>query len=261
MDKKKRNTLVTLGAIGAGYAIFRYAPSLLPEKLELEAMDAPRGFRKFSAGKTSGGSFNPFVGLEGQDDLAQRKAMLDADSRVDQNICRLLYANLELSVDQIPMASFSDYYCPFCRVQTKRLAQLVNTKGDEIAVAWHELPLLGENSILAAEAALAAKRQGAYVEFHDRLMKSPFVASPEYLSQLSLDLGLDEKRLLEDMSSEDVAEELENSAALSRAFAFIGTPALVIGRTVIQGQVSDKMIDRIIELEREEGWADQCGYV
>jgi hypothetical protein len=39
---------------------------------------------------------------------------------------------------------------------------------------------------------------------------------------------------------------------------FVGTPALVIGRTVVQGQISDKMIRRIIELEREEGWNVAC---
>jgi protein-disulfide isomerase len=158
------------------------------------------------------------------------------------------------------MASFSDYYCPFCRVQTKRLAELAKSRVAEIAVAWHELPLLGETSDLAARAALAAKRQGAYVAFHDRLMRTPFAAGPEYISLLSDVLGVDEDRLIADMSSEAVAEELENSAALSRVFAFVGTPALVIGRTVIQGQVSDKMIDRIIALEREEGWAASCGY-
>ena len=62
------------------------------------------------------------------------------------------------------------------------------------------------------------------------------------------------------MESRDVELELENSAALSRVFAFVGTPALVIGRTVVQGQISDKMIGKIVALEREDGWAESCGY-
>jgi len=32
----------------------------------------------------------------------------------------------------------------------------------------------------------------------------------------------------------------------------------VIGRTVVQGQISDKMIEQIVELEREEGWGVVC---
>lgn len=261
MDQKKRSTLLTLGAIGLGYAGFRYVPSLIPQRLELEAMSSPEGFRKFSAGETSSGGFDMFVGLTSGDDVAQRDAKQAADARIRQNVCGSLYANLDLAADQIPMASFSDYYCPFCRVQTKRLGELVKAKGSEVAVAWHELPLLGENSYEAAKAALAAKRQGSYVEFHDRLMRTPFVADPAYLVRLSADLGVDHDRLVADMESDDVRLELENSAALSRAFAFIGTPALVIGRTVVSGQISDRLINDIIDLERTEGWREQCGYV
>lgn len=46
MDSKKRSTLLTFGAIIAGYAALRTVPSLLPEKLELQALDRPEGFRK-----------------------------------------------------------------------------------------------------------------------------------------------------------------------------------------------------------------------
>ena len=62
MDSKKRSTLLTIGAIVAGYAALRTIPSLLPEKLELEPLTSPVGFRKYVAGETSGG-FDPFVGF------------------------------------------------------------------------------------------------------------------------------------------------------------------------------------------------------
>jgi len=57
-----------------------------------------------------------------------------------------------------------------------------------------------------------------------------------------------------DMESVEIALELENSAALTRVSAFVDTPALVIGRTVVQGQINDKMIRQIVKLEREEDW-------
>ena len=257
MDPKKRSTLLTIGAIIAGYAALRTVPSLLPEKLELEALDRPEGFRRFVAGETSGG-FDPFVGLGTGDsaEVAARKA--DALERVSENICAALYGGLNTTPSQVPMASFSDYYCPFCRVQTKRLAGMTGEMPDKIAVAWHELPLLGDSSNLAAKAALAAKRQGAYVAFHERLMTTPFQASREYLARLSDDIGVDGKQLITDMESPEIARELEDSAALARLFAFVGTPALVIGRTVVQGQISDRMVREIIELEREEGWQNAC---
>ena len=257
LDKKKRSTLITLGTVALGYAAFRTIPSLIPEKLVLEPLNSPTGFRKYVAGETSG-SFDLFVGLDTPDSpevLARKEAALE---RVTKNICASLYRDLSPATGQVPMASFSDYYCPFCRVQTKRLGEMVDTMPDAVSVAWHELPLLGDNSNLAAKAALAAKRQGAYVAFHDRLMKSPFVASDEYLQRLSQDLNVNFDQLNTDMLSDEIATELEESAALARVFAFVGTPALVIGRTVVQGQVSDNMIREIIALEREEGWDAAC---
>lgn len=257
MDSKKRSTLLTIAAIGVGYVALRNVPALLPETLELEPLDHPVGFRKYVAGETSGG-FDLFVGMgniESAEEKARKAAALD---RVSSNLCATLYGELDTSAAQIPMASFSDYYCPFCRVQTKRLAGMTEDMPDQVAVAWHELPLLGDSSNLAAKAALAAKRQGAYVTFHERLMKTPFQASEEYLARLSDDLGVDGAQLVADMESRKIARELEDSAALARVFAFVGTPALVIGRTVIQGQISDKMIRQIIDLEREEGWDVAC---
>jgi len=258
MDSKKRSTFLTIGAIVAGYAALRTVPSWLPEKLELEALDNPSGFRKFAAGKSSSSAYNPFAGLDVADGAKVAAQKAAAVERVSADPCGALYGNLDLTASQIPMASFSDYYCPYCRVQTKRLSELIDEMPDKVNVAWHELPLLSDYSYLAAKAALAAKRQGAYLAFHKRLMKSAFQATPEYLTQLSKDIGVDNEELVADMDSAEIELELENSAALARIFAFIGTPALVIGRTVIQGQISDKMIRKIVELERQEGWDIAC---
>ena len=257
LDKSRRQTLLVLGTVALGYGGIRILPSLLPQEIVFEEMDTPSGFRRFVAGESSS-AFDPFIGLGSPEELEAAARKEAAAARVSASVCDALYGELTLSSSQVPLASFSDYYCPFCRVQTKRLAEFAKSAPDEIAVAWHELPLLGETSNMAARAALAAKRQGAYVEFHERLMKSPFRASPEFLGELAEDLNVERDQLVRDMSSDSVTRELEDSSALSRLFAFVGTPALVVGRTVIQGQVSDATLKKIIELEREQGWESVC---
>ncbi len=259
MDPQKRSTLKTIGAVGLGYAAFRYIPKILPEKIDLEPLKHPAGFRKYAAGKSSFGNLDLFIGLQTNGGKAQREAEEQADRRVAKDICNVLFGGVKLGAGQVPIASFSDYYCPLCRIQTKELAEFAQLKGGAIAVVWHELPIFGERSIHAAKAALAAKRQGAYVEFHNRLMTTPFVASEKYLSDLSSDLNLNGNQLRADMNSASVLRELENSAALSRHFALVGTPAMVIGRTVVQGRISKKMLQKIVSLERKEGWAETCG--
>jgi protein-disulfide isomerase len=216
-------------------------------------MSDPAGFRKISGGPSSSG-FDPFFGLP----LPSERSKFSTADDVRRDICSALYGRVDAISGAVPIASFSDYYCPYCRVQTKRLARLADELGADARVFWHELPLLGDTSMLAAKAALAAKRQGAYVEFHHRLLSSPFVATPEYLLALAESLGVDYNRLISDMESDDVMRELDTSAALSEVLGFIGTPAMVVGRTVIQGQISDHNLQQIIDLEREEGWAQVC---
>ncbi|WP_298498482.1 DsbA family protein [uncultured Maritimibacter sp.] len=254
MNRERRNALLLFSGLAAAYAAFRIAPGFGREELVLQDIEDPAGFRRLTAGQSSSG-FDPFVGLEPQknnDDLEAAKV------RVRQNICAALYYDRPTTAGEVPVASFSDYYCPFCRVQTKRLAEMEARQEGEIRVSWHELPLLGETSTLAAKAALAARNQGAYPAFHERLMRSPFRATPEYLQALANDIGVDHARLVADMNSEEVLEDLENSAALARIFAFVGTPAMVIGRTVVQGEVSERTVQAIIKREREEGWGSVC---
>ena len=127
-----------------------------------------------------------------------------------------------------------------------------------MAVSWHELPLLGQSSRDAARGALAAKRQGAYAAFHLRLMRSRFATTPAYLRRLAIDLDIDAEKLIADMNDPSISEEIEMSAAVSRVFGFIGTPALVVRRTVVQGEISEHNLDRLLKIELQSGPPDTC---
>ena len=249
----RRGVIFGIAAFAAGVMSIRYARSFLEPLPEFQDLTDPVGFREISGGPSSTG-FDPFVGLADPNE----RTRLRTPSDVRQNLCKALFGETDENSGFVPLASFSDYYCPYCRVQTKRLAGLAEQLGAGVKVVWHELPLLGDTSMLAAKAALAAKRQGAYVQFHERLLSSPFQATPEYLQLLAESLDLDHARLVSDMESKDVLQELDTSSILSEIFGFIGTPALVVGRTVIQGQISDRNLLTIIDLERSEGWAQVC---
>lgn len=253
MIEGRRNTLAVLATVAIAYAGLRYFPDLGSTELDFEDIQDPQGFRRLSADESSG-SFDPFFGLNAR--VSDRLANAEARARAD--ICGALYGDDLSETQRVPVAFFTEYYCPYCRVQTRTLAALVARSDSNLRVIWHELPFLGEPSEVAAKAALAAKRQGAYVAFHERLIKSSFVATPEYLQALAQGIGVDYDRLVLDMQSGSVARELENSAALARIFGIIGTPALVIGRTIIQGQVDEKTILRVAEMELEEDCTVQC---
>lgn len=253
----RRSTLAFLG-VAAGVVVgFQTLPSLLDRFSglpEFEPLANPEGFRRITGGSSSSGAFDPFVGLEAQDDGLRAETI----AAVEADLCNALYADVAEDPSTVPIASFSDYYCPYCRVQMRRLADIAEQLDSGVAISWHELPLLGEGSDRAARAALAAKRQGAYLAFQQALWTTPFQPTRDYLLRLSETVGIDGERLINDMQSQDVAEDLMVSKALSRIFGFIGTPAMVVGGTVIQGEITDAVLRSVIAIELDDGWQRIC---
>jgi predicted DsbA family dithiol-disulfide isomerase len=76
--------------------------------------------------------------------------------------------------------------------------------------------------------------------------------SLEGLLRLAEDLGLDGARVRQDMQSDGVSETLARSRGLARAFAFPGTPALVVGRTVVVGLIGPRRLRALVEQEERD---------
>ena len=257
MAMTKRTLLTGALTVIVGYAALRYGAPLLGRafsgELQFKDMVSPRGFRHLKGGRTSVG-IDPFVGL----DRNQDAGMAGVVSGLKKELCVALFGSSQDGREGVPIASFSDYYCPYCRLLTPRLANLEQASKGEIQITWHELPLLGENSVLAARGALAAGQQGAYVAFHERLMRAAFLKTPEYIQQLALDLGIDGDRLAADMVSPEIQTQIQRSLALARILGLIGTPAIVVGNTVVQGQIDEHTLARLIERERVDGPFRAC---
>ncbi len=231
----RRTALVMAAAGGAGvfFALPRMAEFLAPT-LTFEPLPGIDGFRQLAGGAVSRG--NPaLVGID------------QADARLsDRSVCAHLFAAPK-PANHVPIAYFSDARCVYCRVLSPLLHEL--EASEPITVTWHELPLLGPASHRAAEAALAAKRQGAYTFFHDRLMGTPFLPNTAYIRQIALDAGIDVEQLLWDMQGADVADTIARTAGLARRFGFYGTPALVVGRTAVLGSIDERKLRQLIEVE------------
>jgi len=208
------------------------------------------GLRTIAGGKVSAG-FSPLVGISANSDARL--------GEVPENLCYALYRKKFWTSDLgVPVASFSDYNCPYCRIQTMELAELSANSSTQFVITWHELALLGEMSELAARAALAADRQGAYVAFQKKLMTSALLPTPAYLQEIASSIGIDGKRLLSDMQDPQILAMLQSTKDLSKHLRFIGTPGLVIGRTVILGYMTIDRIEELIELEAGLGVPEFC---
>ncbi|MGD8176672.1 DsbA family protein [Marinimicrobium sp. C6131] len=151
----------------------------------------------------------------------------------------------------ITIVEFMDYNCGACRRMAPILAQ-AKERDPGLRIVYKEFPIRGPDSTLAAKAALAAHRQGKYVEFHKGLMEFPGQASQVAIEEAAGSLGLDMERLLAAMEDPAIARQVERNRALANTLGIIGTPAFVIGTEVRSGLLELSALESLIEHERRK---------
>lgn len=147
---------------------------------------------------------------------------------------------------QIQIIAFLDYRCPYCKKLSPILSKMHD---DNVRIIYKEWPILGDSSLLAARAALAADKQGKYLAFHTRLMSSRFIPNAAYIEEIAVELGMNRSQLRVDIRSAAVTRAIEHTSALASALGLVGTPALVVGRTVVQGEITQRQLERLIDDE------------
>ncbi len=246
-----------IGVLALSGLTFWFAAPWVERKLfvgdfDFTDLEDPAGFRYTGTGDFFGAS-DPLAGVGGASDgTGSQVAELGGG-----NLCQALFGG-EPNAGVVPIAYFSDYRCPYCRVLSKRLAALEEEQPGRVSIAWHEWPVFGAASELAARAALAAKRQDAHAAFHQRLMRTSFVPTPAYLRSLSVEIGIDPDRLLDDMQSIEVDRAIAEARALAAIFGFPGTPGLVVGRTVVVGAIGQAELRALVERESADGRIEAC---
>lgn len=220
--------------------------SLWPARLAFRDLPGLSPFRELeTAGVLSTGA-GLLVGLErtARPDAAQDA--LIAAVRADP--CTALFGT---QTDQrLPIAFFSDFNCPNCRVLDAILVAYDTANPGTIRIIRHELPMLGAASTIASQAVLAADRQGGYQVMHDRLMRTRMVTDLKFVVAIADAAGLDGERLVADMQTPEISFALDMSKAIASVFGFYGTPSTVIGRSVFMGAIPAANVAQIIKLEQ-----------
>ena len=152
----------------------------------------------------------------------------------------------------VTVVEFFDYQCGFCRRALPTMVELLKTDPG-VRVVWKEFPILGPVSDFAARASMAAERQGKYHEFHVRLMGQKEKLSEERIVKVAAGVGLDVARLRRDMADPAIRAYLNETRRLARTLGIGGTPAFVIGDTLIPGVVDTARLKELVAAERAGG--------
>lgn len=157
----------------------------------------------------------------------------------------LTYGNLS---SKRSIYQFIDYNCGYCLKFHQELNNVLN-KDNDIKVIVIQMPILGSQSNQFSKMAIAANLQNKFKIVHDYLYSQQRKSNMEdILADLFL-LKVDIIKLQEDTASEAVLNLLNKHDQLVKDFQFTGTPAIIIGNTIIPGFIEEEKIFEILEKE------------
>jgi protein-disulfide isomerase len=152
----------------------------------------------------------------------------------------------------VTVIEFFDYRCGYCRQVAGMLLDTVEDDGN-VRLIMKEYPILGQNSVIAARAAIASAMQGKYRPYHTALMTELKEVDREGVLKLAEQMDLDTEQLQADMRSATVERELQRTFALAEALQIGGTPAFIVGDTLVPGALDRSRLERLIAQARGDG--------
>jgi protein-disulfide isomerase len=152
-------------------------------------------------------------------------------------------------VGDVTVVEFFDYHCPYCKAVAAPLDQLLKEdKG--VRLVLKEFPILGEDSLLAAHAALASVPQGKYWQFHQALMEHRGQFDMEVIKTIAAKVGIDPAQLEADMGKQPIEPLISANHKLAQTLDISATPTFIIGDKVIEGAVPLDQLKEAIKKAR-----------
>jgi len=202
---------------------------------------------------------NPEVIMEAVGQLQQREAEAQAQADftlVSDNKAAIFddgYSYVGGNPDgDITIVEFMDYRCGYCKKAFSEVEKLVNGDGN-IRFIVKELPILGEQSVVASRFAIATKivsGDEGYKLVHDALMSFSSDITPTSLKRLAESFDLDGDAIIEKMDSAEVTAEIEATRDLAQTLAISGTPTFVMNDELLRGYLPYDQMKAIVDEKR-----------
>ncbi|GAB6052349.1 DsbA family protein [Magnetospira thiophila] len=202
---------------------------------------------------------NPEVILEAVEVFESRRQQAEQEQQVqaltamqeviERNPASPLYGNPE---GDVTLVEFFDYNCGYCKKAFPDVVALLEKDG-QVRYVLKELPILSEESQIAARAALAVWQldKDKYFAFHSALMSLRGGLNEARILKAAEDLGLDKDKVKAAMVSPEVDKELTVNHQLAQMLGINGTPAFIIGQQIMPGAVGRARLEELIAAARK----------
>lgn len=164
----------------------------------------------------------------------------------------------------ITIVEFSDYQCPYCRsffegAYAELKSKYIDT--GKVRLVFRDYPLDFHPDALPAAVAASCVRKitdsdEKYFEMHDKIFSGQSVKgagtveiTAEELKGYAVDLGADSGKYDKCIVDENIAEEVAADLKEGRELGISGTPAFIVGTTVLEGAYPFEDFAEIIEAE------------
>jgi thiol-disulfide isomerase/thioredoxin len=130
---------------------------------------------------------------------------------------------------RVTVVEFVDYECPHCKHAQTLLRQLVEEYPADVKVCFKHFPLSSHtNARLAADAAVAAAKQGKFWPYNEKIWANSESLTPAILEKSAKEVGLDVPRWRKDMDSDAVKNRVQADRSLGDDLGINATPSIYI---------------------------------
>ncbi|OFS74331.1 hypothetical protein HMPREF3167_05660 [Trueperella sp. HMSC08B05] len=157
----------------------------------------------------------------------------------------------------IVMQVYFDFRCGYCaKAATETEPKMQHYIDDgTVRVEYHNLAILGDESTLLAQGAVAAANQGKFLEYHSyvydhHVAGDAVEASEDGIAAVAKAIGVaDLEKFRADMTAPETVAAIEDVRTTATSLGISGTPAFIVGYSYVPGFIPIETMDQVIATE------------
>ena len=152
---------------------------------------------------------------------------------------------------KITVVELFDYNCGYCKLIAPQILELARTH-PQVRFVFKDMVIFGETSEYAAAAAALAKTPEQYIALHRAFMAAKPL-NDEVATRIMRDNGIDPAAARREQTSAARQKYLKEVHGIANGLAIDGTPAFIIGDTLIPGADPEALKAAIAAELRKKG--------
>jgi protein-disulfide isomerase len=151
---------------------------------------------------------------------------------------------------KVTIVEFSDFQCPFCKRAVPTLHEIEQKYPKDVAVVFVNQPLpFHDKAMGAAQAFMAAARQGKAWEMHDKMFSNQQALSEADLDKYAQEIGLNMAKFKAAMDSSKFKDRIQKDSAEGMKVGANGTPTFFINGNKVEGAQPFDAFKAVIDRE------------